>query len=224
MGCLSLPFKLLGGAALIVALAIGWLYRDRLAGELHRVLDFSGTGDAPSASGRPGSRALASAQSKVDSLNGWSADSVVLSASEVASLIGAGLDPSLRRQLDSLQVELLDGSVAVNAKLATARLPRELTGPLAVALREREPVRAAGPIRVARPGRAEWAVNSFRSGSFRSRATPCRSWWPRPSATRQGGPSSSGFRKASARSAYVPREQLSWERPAHEPSDPDRGR
>lgn len=166
MGCLSLPFKLLGGAALIVALAIGWLYRDRLAGELHRVLDFSGTGDAPSPSGRPGSRALASAQSKVDSLNGWSADSVVLSASEVASLIGAGLDPSLRRQLDSLQVELLDGSVAVNAKLATARLPRELTGPLAVALREREPVRAAGPIRVARPGRAEWAVNAFQIREF----------------------------------------------------------
>jgi hypothetical protein len=166
MGCLSVPFKLLGGAALIVALAIGWLYRDRLAGELHRVLDFSGAGDAPSPTGRPGSRALASAQSKVDSLNGWSADSVVLSASEVASLIGSGLDPSIRRQLDSLQVELLDGSVAVNGKLATARLPRELTGPLAVALREREPVRAAGPIRVARPGWAEWAVNSFQIREF----------------------------------------------------------
>lgn len=166
MGCLSVPFKLLGGAALIVALAIGWLYRDRLAGELHRVLDFSGAGAAPSPGGRPGSLALASAQSKVDSLNGWRADSVVLTASEVASLIGSGLDPSLRRQLDSLQVELLDGSVAVNAKLATARLPRELTGPLAMALREREPVRAAGPIRVASPGRAEWAVNSFQIREF----------------------------------------------------------
>lgn len=166
MGCLSVPFKLLGGVALIVALAVGWLYRDRLAAELHRILDSSGAGDPPSATGRPGSRALVSAQSKIDSLNGWGADSVVLTASEVASLIGGGLNPSLRRQLDSLQVELLDGSVAVTAKLATARLPRELTGPLAVALREREPVQAAGPIRVVGPGKAEWAVRSFRIREF----------------------------------------------------------
>ncbi len=166
MGCLSVPFKLLGAAAVVVALAIGWLYRDRLAGELHRLLDSPGIGDAGSATGRPGTRALVSAQAKVDSLNGWSADSVVLTASEVASLIGSGLDPGIRRQLDSLQVELLDGSVAVNGKLATARLPRELTGPLAVALREREPVRAAGPIWVAKSGWAEWAVNSFQIREF----------------------------------------------------------
>jgi hypothetical protein len=166
MGCLSLPFKLLGGVALILALAIGWLYRDRLGTEFHRLLDLPGGGDAPAATGRPGSRALVSAQSKIDSLNGWGADSVVLTPSEVASLIGAGLNPSLRRQLDSLQVELLDGSVAVNAKLATARLPRELTGPLTVALREREPVQAAGPIQVVGPGKAEWAVQSFRIRDF----------------------------------------------------------
>jgi len=166
MGCLSVPFKLLGGVALIVALAIGWLYRDRLATELHRVLDSSAAGEPPTAAGRPGSRALVSAQSKIDSLNGWGADSVVLTPSEVASLIGAGLNPSVRRQLDSLQVELLDGSVAVNAKLATARLPRELTGPLTIALREREPVQAAGPIRVVGPGKAEWAVQSFKIREF----------------------------------------------------------
>jgi hypothetical protein len=166
MGCLSLPVKLLGGLALIAALAVGWLYRDRLAAELHRLFDSAGAGDPSTATGRPGSRALVSAQSKVDSLNGWGADSIVLTPSEVASLIGAGLNPSLRRQLDSLQVELLDGSVAVNAKLATARLPRELTGPLTVALREREPVQAAGPIRVVGPGKAEWAVQSFRIREF----------------------------------------------------------
>ena len=166
MGCLSVPFKLLGGVGLIVALAIGWLYRDRLASELHRILDSSATSEPVTATGRPGSRALVSAQSKIDSLHGWGADSVVLTPSEVASLIGAGLNPSLRRQLDSLQVELLDGSVAVNAKLATARLPRELTGPLTIALREREPIQAAGPIRVVGQGKAEWAVQSFKIREF----------------------------------------------------------
>jgi hypothetical protein len=99
-------------------------------------------------------------------LNGWRADSVVLDASEVASLIGAGLDPAVRSQLDSLQVYLMDGSVAVKASLATARLPRELVGPLAVALRSREPVEAAGPIEVVGPRRADWDVRSFRIRNF----------------------------------------------------------
>jgi len=166
MGCLSVPFRFLGGAALLAALAIGWLYRDRLGTEFRRLFDLPGASEAPSGAGRPGARALTTAKSKVDSLNGWRADSVVLTPAEVASLIGAGLDPSLRRQLDSLQVELQDESVALSAKLATSRLPRELTGPLAIALREREPVEAAGPIQVTGPGRAEWAVRSFRIREF----------------------------------------------------------
>ena len=165
MGCLSLPFKLLGGLVLVLALAVGWLYRDRLSAELGGLLDRPSR-EAPIATGRPGATALSSAKSKVDSLNEWRADSVVLTASEVASLIGSGLNPALRRQLDSLEVELQEGKVVVKAKLATARLPRELTGPLALALREREPVQAGGPIRVTGPGKAEWAVQSFHIRDF----------------------------------------------------------
>jgi len=166
MGCLSAPFKLLGALGLIVLLAIGWLYRDRLANEVHRLL---GTGLIPGetvTSGRPGSRALLSARSKIDSLNGWRADSVILTPSEVASMIGVGLDPSVRSQLDSLEVQLLDGSIGVSALLSTARLPRELTGPLAVALRPKERIEAAGPLRVIEPRQAEWAVQSFRIRNF----------------------------------------------------------
>ena len=166
MGCLSAPFKLLGFVALLAALALGWLYRDRLAGELHRLIGTTGSNEESAASGRPGARALLSAKSKIDSLNGWRADSVVLTAAEVASMIGVGLDPEVRKQLDSLQVELLDGSVDVSAVLATARLPRELIGPLAVALRAREPVEAGGPLRVVGPRKAEWAVQSFRIRNF----------------------------------------------------------
>jgi hypothetical protein len=79
----------------------------------------------------------------------------------MASLMGSGLDPDLRRQLDSLQVELGDGEVAVRAMLSTARLPRELTGPLAVALRAKEPIRAGGPLTMVEPRKAEWEVRSF---------------------------------------------------------------
>jgi hypothetical protein len=164
MGCLSAPFKLLGSLGVIVLLAIGWLYRDRLASELRGLL--GSESNEAGTSGRPGTNALLSARAKIDSLNGWRADSVILTASEVASMIGVGLDPSVRSQLDSLQVQLLDGSIGVSARLSTARLPRELTGPLAMALREKERVEAAGPLQVVEPRRAEWAVRSFKIREF----------------------------------------------------------
>jgi hypothetical protein len=159
MGCLTAPFRFVGCLGILVLLFIGWLYRDRLTHEAQKV--FGSRTAASSSTGRPGSRALVTAHAKIDSLNGWRADSVVLSASEVASMIGSGLDPSLRNQLDSLQVELQDGSIAVRARLATARLPRELIGPLSIALKPTEPIEAAGPLTVVAPQKAEWALRSF---------------------------------------------------------------
>jgi hypothetical protein len=76
------------------------------------------------------------------------------------------MDRKLRSQLDSLEVELLEGEIQVRARLRTDRLPREMLGPFAGALRPTEPVRAAGPVRVTRPGAGEWKVRSFRIGDF----------------------------------------------------------
>jgi hypothetical protein len=166
MGCLAAPFKFVGCLGLLAALFIGWLYRDRLTSEARQLFGSIAGKEAPAAAGRPGSRSLTTARAKIDSLNGWRADSVVLSASEVASMIGSGLDPSLRSQLDSLQVELQDGSVTVRARLATARLPKELVGPLSMALKPTEPIEAAGPLEVVGPGKAEWALRSFSIRSF----------------------------------------------------------
>jgi hypothetical protein len=165
MGCLTAPFKLLGCLGLIVAIGVGYVYRDRLEHEGRRLLERI-QGVAPPSSGRPGVSSLESAKAKVDSLNGWRADSVVLTASEFASLVGSGLDGELRSQLDSLQVELLDGEIQVSARLRTERLPPEVLGPLRGALRPTEPVRAAGPVRVTRPGVGEWSVRTFRIGDF----------------------------------------------------------
>jgi len=173
MGCLTAPFKVVGCLGLLAALAYGWLYRDRVARDGRRLLGGveSGAGaasqDGPAArakgsSGRPGTRALATGLAKIDSLNGWRADSVVLTAAEVASLLGRGLAPGFRKELDSLQVELLPGEVKVRARLRTDRLPREVVGPLAAALRPNEPVEAIGPLRVTGPRTGEWAVRSFR--------------------------------------------------------------
>src|SRR3982750_2956770 len=111
MGCLSAPFKFVGCLGLIILLAVGWLYRDRVTQEVRRLLGSSVLTNQVTSFGRPGAHSILSANAKIDSLNGWGADSVVLTASEVASLIGAGLDPAVRSQLDSLQVFLMDGSV-----------------------------------------------------------------------------------------------------------------
>jgi hypothetical protein len=165
MGCLTAPFKLLGCLVLLVALAAAWFYRDRLEYEARQLIERV-RGEVPAPEGRPGVSALESANAKVDSLNGWRADSVVLTPSEFASLVGNGMDRQLRGQLDSLRIELLEGEVRVRARLRTAALSPDLIGPFAGALGATEPVDAAGPLRNTRPGAGEWRVRTFRIGDF----------------------------------------------------------
>lgn len=165
-GCLTAPFRLIGCLGLLALLALGWLYRDRVERGVRGLLHGGPAVTAAEASGRPGLRALRAARAKMDSLTARRADSVVLSPAEVASLMGNGLDRTLRSQLDSLQVRLLEGEIALRARLRTARLPREAVGPLTIALRETEPIEAAGPLRVVEPGQGEWRVRSFRIRDF----------------------------------------------------------
>ncbi len=165
LGCLSLPFRLLGLLIVAGAVYLGWTNRDRIAPYWHRLTDRPAA-SAVGETGYPGEAALAAATDKIDSLNGWRADSVTLTAAEMASLVGAGLDRRLRGELDSLAVTLGDGRIAVAGKIRTAGLPREVLGPLAGAFEEREPIRGAGPVRVSGPGRAEWQVDAFQVRDF----------------------------------------------------------
>jgi hypothetical protein len=164
-GCLALPFRLLAMALLVGLLYFGWTERDRIAPLWHQLVDHR-AGPGAGATGRAGSAALAHAQGKIDSLNGWRADSVVLTPSEMASLVGAGLDARVRGELDSLSVTLGDHRLSVAGRIRTAGLPRVVLGPLAGALDEREPVRAAGTVTVVAPGLAAWAVDEFMVRDF----------------------------------------------------------
>ena len=157
MGCLLAPFRALGCLVIIVGVAGAWLYRDRVLEIGGRLL--RGQAAPPAEYGRPGSRALSTAKARADSVARGRADSVVLSANETASLIGAGLAPVVRSQLDSLQVTLRDARIELGASLATGRLPRNVVGPLGIALRDREPVRASGPLAVIKPGVGEWTID-----------------------------------------------------------------
>jgi hypothetical protein len=156
MGCLLAPFRALGCLVVLAGVAVAWLYRDRV---YSAAMHLAGRRvEAPAALGRPGTRALENAKARTDSVRRGSADSVVLSAAETASLIGNGLDPSVRRQLDSLEVRLLDGQIEIGARVATANLPRSALGPLALALHDHERIRAAGPVSVIGAGRGQWRI------------------------------------------------------------------
>ena len=164
-GCLSLPGRILGLLLLGAVLYLGWLERERIASYWHRLTDRP-SADAQGAIGQPGQASLVSGINKIDSLNGWRADSVVLTASEMASLIGAGLDSRVRGDLDSLSVTLGVDRISVAARIRTAGLPRDVLGPAVGALGEYEPIRAAGVLRVTTPGRASWQVDAFQVREF----------------------------------------------------------
>ncbi len=157
MGCLTLPLKILALAVVVAALLLGWMYRDTLVDVVSNAFG----GGVTETSGRPGERALERARDKVDSLNAWRADSVVLTASEMASLIGAGLDPQLRGHLDSLLVELMPDRLGVKARMNTAVIPPGALGPLSMLLREWEPFAAEGPVAVVSDGVGEWRLESL---------------------------------------------------------------
>jgi hypothetical protein len=153
---------------MIVLLGLGWLYRDELEGVARGLYDRATGRPAAvrAAPGRPGPVGLRSAERKIATLAAGRADSVVLTPDEAASLVRDGLQPEMRSQLDSLGVRLLEGRVGVSALIRTARLPKELIGPVAMALKDQEPIDAEGPIRVAAPGLAEWEIDRFRFRDF----------------------------------------------------------
>lgn len=162
-GCLSLPFRILGCLGLLVLLAAGWLYRDVI---IDQVRSWRHQGDVRESVGHPSERGVRSARDKVDSLNGWRADSVVLTATEMASLIGAGLDARFRSQVDSLTLRLGDGRIQVEGSIRTAGLPRDQLGPLGDMVGDRVHLSAAGTVTMAGPGTAEWNLDRLILGSF----------------------------------------------------------
>ncbi|MEP7327509.1 MAG: hypothetical protein ABI836_16280 [Gemmatimonadota bacterium] len=158
-------FRLIGCLGLILLLVAGWLYRDRVVefvrGRLHKPVVA-----AAESVGRPSEAGVRRALDKVDSLNAWRADSVVITASEMASLIGAGLDPAFRGHMDSLQVGLEEGRIRVEASFDTSQIPKDMLGPLGGMVGNREHLKAAGPVAITRPGQAEWQVDQLTLGSF----------------------------------------------------------
>jgi hypothetical protein len=160
-GLLRLAFL---GVAFVVALA-AWWFREPIMRRAAHVFGPRSTQLPPvtdTGVGAPTPKALSSTQTKVDRLKrATGPDSVVLSANEVASLIGSSMDWSVRKSFDSLRVELSEGSLAVHCRLDTRVIPPDALGPLAGFLSPREPLRIAGPLRIERPGLARFTIQEL---------------------------------------------------------------
>jgi hypothetical protein len=159
----TIPFRVLGILALAALASGAWLFRDQIR---HLARSAGHREAGATARGAPDSAGLARAQDKIDSLLGWAADSVVLTSSEVASLIQRGMPRSIALHLDSLAVTLGEGAIAISARLETAGIPRESLGPLAGALDPWERMTAEGPVVTPRSGAAEWRVNRLTLRGF----------------------------------------------------------
>jgi hypothetical protein len=162
--------RLAGLALLVLALAVAWWFRDPLLRAGSRWFGPKRTALPPvadTAVGAPTPGAVASSGTKLSDLKKPSGpDSVVLSANEMASMIGGGIDWQVRKTFDSLRVELLDGTFAVHARLDTRAIPADALGPFAAMLGEREPIRLAGPLVVAAPGRGRWTLQELSLRGF----------------------------------------------------------
>ena len=167
---IKLFFRLVGLGILAVLLLAAWWYRDPIMRTASRWLGPKQTALPPvadTAVGAPTPKALTTGETKLQSLaRVGGPDSVILSPNEMASLIGSGIDWSVRKSFDSLRVELLDGSLAVHARLDTKSVPQDALGPIAGMLEPREPLRLAGPLAIERPGVARWKLEEISIRGF----------------------------------------------------------
>ena len=163
-GCLKGILRLGCAAILICALALVWWFRAPI---LQTFAHWFGRSTAlPSiadtAVGAPTPQATASGKEKVSRLETSAGpDSVILTPNEVASLIGSGIDWSVRKLYDSLRVELQEGRLVLHARLDTRALPPGTLGPFAGMFGEHEPLRMSGTLAVERPGLARYTIKEI---------------------------------------------------------------
>lgn len=169
-GCLKAIGRLGCLLAILILAGLAYWFRDPILHTASKYLGPHSTRLPPvsdTSVGAPTPGAVRAAAAKLASLGvAGGPDSVILTPNEMASLIGGGIDWTVRKGFDSLRVELLDSSVAVDARLDTRVLPRDALGPVEHVLATYEPLRMAGPVTIAKPGLARWTVRELSLRGF----------------------------------------------------------
>lgn len=163
-GCLKGLFRLGCAVAILAVLALIYWFREPIMRTGARW--FGGSTALPpvadTAVGAPTPAATASGKAKLGSLGAAGGpDSIILTPNEMASLIGAGIDWSVRKMYDSLRVELQEGKLVVHARLDTRALPPGTLGPFSGMVGPREPLRMGGTVSIERPGTARFKIEDI---------------------------------------------------------------
>jgi len=158
----------LGCLVALVALgAAGWWFRAPLIRAAGGVLGRPPLPRVTTTVGAPSPAGVAAAEAKLAAIGeATGPDSVVLSANEVASWVGGGIDWSVRRTFDSLRVELRTDTLVLHARLDTRAVPPEALGPFGGLVEPREPLRIIGSVDVPASGLARFRVEALRLRDF----------------------------------------------------------
>ncbi|MGE0553416.1 MAG: hypothetical protein AB7R55_08285 [Gemmatimonadales bacterium] len=159
-GCLTLPFRLFTLAVLLLAGYLAWHNRDGIRRWVHRATADPG-GSAPEVRESPDAL-RARARARLDSLERRRADSVILSAGEVETLVRDAIPAEGRSVVDSVSLELGRGEVTLRAVIDGSKLPAGSLGPLTDWVSGRESVEGRGVLALRRLGVGEWRLEGMR--------------------------------------------------------------
>jgi hypothetical protein len=166
MGCLRNLAYQIGCLVIGAALAIGlFVFRDQVAAVYHRVKGTPPRAETGYVSATPASRLEATRTLERLADRGGPAY-VDLEADEIASLIEEAIGRAGGRGLDSIQVGLMENEIRLRGSLDMSRVPRDLLGPLAGMVDQREPVIIGGPLARDSTGRLYLEVTTLRVDDF----------------------------------------------------------
>jgi len=157
-GCLSLPFRLAALLLLVLLGYVAWSYRHEIRRKVH---EWTAEGGPASSRGMAVRGGAAPAGRRIDDLLGSRADSVVLSAAEVASLLDSLASVVAPGAVDSVEVTLDQDDLSLRARVDTRAVPVSL-GAIGNVVRDHEFVDAGGRIVFRQAGRAEWQLERVR--------------------------------------------------------------
>jgi len=157
-GCLSLPFRLLGLALLVLAGYLAWSYRREIRRQIHEWTAERGPSEG---AGRAVPADAPTILRRLDSLRVAGADSVVLSPVELASLAEALAARVVPGAVDSVEIRLGRDDIEIRARVDTRKVPIT-PGPMAAMVRDHEFVEVGGLLVFRRAGRAELEVQRVR--------------------------------------------------------------
>jgi hypothetical protein len=157
-GCLGLPFRLLSLAIFILAGYLAWSNRGEIRRRIHR---WTAESSAPESGVRSRPPDASAVHRRIDALRAGAADSLVLSAADLASLAAELAGKVVPQAMDSIEIRLDRDDIEIRARLDTRKVPVSL-GPLSSVIRDHEYVEAGGPLLFRRAGVADWEVERVR--------------------------------------------------------------